>query len=49
MTKRTSPSKKIYYANGATRKPINKRKRIVRHLKKQPNDLQAKGALNDQK
>jgi hypothetical protein len=41
-----SPSQKIRYADGPRRIPLNKRKRLARHLKKQPNDLQSKLVLD---
>lgn len=40
-----SPSQKLRYAAGTTRIPLNKRKRIAKHLKKQPNDTQSVKAL----
>lgn len=40
-----SPSQKIRYAAGPTRIPLNKRKRIAKHLRKQPNDTQSVAVL----
>lgn len=40
-----SPSQKIRYAAGPTRIPLNKRRRIAKHTKQQPNDEQSKAVL----
>lgn len=40
-----SPSKKIRYAAGPTRIKANKTRKLVKHLRKQPNDKQAEAAL----
>jgi len=40
-----SPSQKIRYANGPTRVAANKKRKMLKHLKKQPNDLQTKAVL----
>ena len=41
----SSENKKRYYAEGPSRIPKNKIKRITAHLKRQPNDLQSKKAI----
>lgn len=40
-----SPSQKIRYADGPRRIPINKQRKLKKHLKYQPNDEQARKAL----
>lgn len=40
-----SPSEKIRYAAGPTRIPLNKRRRLAKHIRKQPGDFQAQQDL----
>lgn len=38
----SSDSKARRYASGPTRIPANKKRKLLKHIKKHPNDLQAK-------
>jgi len=40
-----SPSQKIRYANGPTRIAANKKRKIAKHLKRQPGDQQSIAVL----
>lgn len=42
-----SPSQKIRYAAGPARVAANKKRKMEKHLKKHPNDLQTKSVLGE--
>lgn len=47
MGKRSSEHKKKKYSTHFERSKINRIRKIIRHLKKQPNDVQSKKALDN--
>lgn len=45
MAQKANPKRKEKYARQKDITTANKKKKLLKHLKEQPNDLQAKGAL----